>query len=312
MQIKLRTGFTLVELLVVIAIIGILIGLLLPAVNQVREAARRTKCLNNVRQIGLSLHVSHDSTGHLPSGWETKPPPPPDPGFLAVFGYPGWGWATRILPFLEQGNASRELDFSRNWDDAAFESIRQYSISTFLCPSDPSPTIMPLAWINRESTSPTPSSPSAPLILFHEFKVRKAPDVSRCNYSGVFGSTRIDGNELAGNGLFFENSSVGIRDIFDGLSNTLMCGERLATRGTVTWLAADPLVVQGPARIVGVAKGIPNKTDSAQFADFASAHPAGAVFLLADGSVRMVPESIDEILYQALATRDGGEVINAR
>jgi len=298
-----KSGFTLVELLVVIAIIGILSGLLLPAVQQVREAARRTECNNNIRQIGIALHSFHSSQRRLPVGWEV------DDSFGSGFtsddedGLPGWGWASKILPHLEQANISREFDFSMAADDDAFEATREYIIQTFLCPSDPSPEVMEWDWLSED---------------FHDDHDDDDDDdhdhdhgdllVSRCNYSGVFGSIEIEGNERNGNGMFYENSRTRFRDITDGLSNTLMCGERLATRGTVTWVAADPHIEEGAARIVGVADHTPNDRDHAHFEDFASAHPSGALFLSADGSVRLLPDSIDEEIFQALSTRSGQEV----
>jgi prepilin-type N-terminal cleavage/methylation domain-containing protein len=303
MKISNRNAFTLVELLVVIAIIGILVGLLLPAVQQVREAARRTQCFNNMRQVGLALLNFESAHRRFPRGWEVDDVP----GSTASDGLPGWGWAAKILPMLEQGNLYQEFDFSMAADDEAFRETREHVIETFLCPSDPSEDVMQWEWIDGQYSDPPPPSfaPSAPAALSdpHEDLY-----VSRCNYSGVFGSNEIEGNETSGNGMFFQNSRIRTRDIRDGLSNTLMCGERLATRGTVTWVAADPHIPEGAARIVGVTDHPPNDREHSHFEDFASAHPDGATFLSADGSVRLLPDVIDEQLYRALSTRAGGEV----
>jgi prepilin-type N-terminal cleavage/methylation domain-containing protein len=128
-----RTGFTLVELLVVIAIIGILIGLLLPAVQAAREAARRAQCSNNLRQIGLAMHLHHDTYLRLPAGWD---------GYDAAgrpygMGGPGWGWAARILPFIEQANVQNNLvNFKKPVTDTANDAVRLLVLSTFRCPSD--------------------------------------------------------------------------------------------------------------------------------------------------------------------------------
>ncbi|MGI9519722.1 MAG: DUF1559 domain-containing protein [Pirellulaceae bacterium] len=306
---QIQSGFTLVELLVVIAIIGILVGMLLPAVQQVREAARRTECSNNIRQIGLALHMHHESLRRLPVGWEVDDELAAFPaGTVPESGLPGWAWATKILPYLEQGNLYKEFDFSLAADDEAFEATREYVISTFLCPSDPSPDVMLWDWLAEEFEHDHDSG-GEPFILHDPPEPHTDLMVSRCNYSGVFGSIEIEGNERNGNGLFFENSDVRFRDITDGLSNTLMCGERLATRGTVTWVGADPHIEEGAARIVGVTDHLPNDTEHAHFEDFASAHTVGAMFLSADGSVRLLPNFIDEEIFRGLASRSGQEII---
>src|SRR6516162_1658985 len=106
-----RTGFTLIELLVVIAIIGILVGLLLPDVQKVREAANRTSCLNNLKQLGLALHNYHDSQGSFPSGYSCHPQA--DPTYTA----PGWGWASLLLPYAEQENLARQITYGLPVED---------------------------------------------------------------------------------------------------------------------------------------------------------------------------------------------------
>lgn len=307
-----RSAFTLVELLVVMAIIGILVGLLLPAVQQVRETARRTECSNNIRQIGLALHSYHGAMRRLPTGWEVDVPT--GSAFTSEPGLPGWGWATKVLPYLEEGNLYREFDFSFDADDEMFEETREHVIATFICPSDPSDEVMEWDWIHPDFEGDhdhdDDDDHGFAFRLLHDDDDHHHEDllVSRCNYSGVFGSNEIEGNETNGNGLFYENSRTKFRDIRDGLSHTLMCGERLGSRGTVTWVAADPHIEHGPARIVGVTDHLLNDDVAGHFEDFASAHPQGANFLSADGSVRLMPDFIDEDIYQALSTRAGGEV----
>ena len=131
---RVRQAFTLIELLVVIAIIAILIGLLLPAVQKVREAAARIKCINNLKQIGLALHSYHDANNYLPSGYvdgNTDPNSTPDNDVG-----PGWGWASFILPYIEQGNLYNQINFNQGVGVGSNTAVSQTPLSMFQCPSD--------------------------------------------------------------------------------------------------------------------------------------------------------------------------------
>jgi len=268
-----RTGFTLVELLVVIAIIGVLVALLLPAVQMAREAARRSECSNHNKQIGLALHNYHDTFLQLPAGWVATA------GSPRAEGTPGWGWAAGTLPFLEEENIQSQIVFELPIANGANQAARETEIHGFLCPSAPGPEDFVLGGIT----------------------------VARSNYVGNFGSLEIEDAPSAGDGVFYHNSKTRFRDITDGLSNTFMVGERSSVIDHSTWVGVVEGGDEAMARVVASADHTPNDP-AAHFDDFSSVHPGGAMFLLSDGSVRFISETIDHGAYVAAATRAGGEV----
>jgi len=294
-----RKAFTLVELLVVIAIIGILIALLLPAVQAAREAARRSSCSNNLKQVGLALHMYHDINNQLPAGWMGYDP---STGLPHWFGLPGWAWSSKILPYMEQGAAYKNLvHFDLPITDPANAEARVFPVSTFRCPSD----------IGGKTFLLQGGGPMVGPGTFTPV------DLATGNYIGMFGSVDIHlvcpgpGGQCEGNGSFFLNRGVRFSDITDGLSQTLIVGERCSKLAPSTWVG---LVTGGehmPARVVGVAAYPPNAEAAPveYFHNFSSFHPSGTHFLSADGSVRLIPQTIDMAVYQALATRSGSEVV---
>ncbi|MFH1918895.1 MAG: DUF1559 domain-containing protein [Planctomycetota bacterium] len=172
---------------------------------------------------------------------------------------------------------------------ASNKQLRERPISLFLCPTDPSEELFMLR-----------GGPTTDM-----FKV------ARANYAGVFGAGAIRSNPSAGDGMFYRNSRTRFADVRDGLSNTLMVGERASRQpgsweGSATWVGAVPGAHRGMGRVVGRAGRVPNHV-LGDFADFGSWHPFGASFVMADGSVRMISDEIDEATYHALATRAGGE-----
>jgi prepilin-type N-terminal cleavage/methylation domain-containing protein/prepilin-type processing-associated H-X9-DG protein len=280
-----RKGFTLIELLVVIAIIAILIGLLLPAVQKVREAAARLKCKNNMKQIGLALHSYHDRTERLPPGYASGVTAGTDTG-------PGWGWAAHILPDVEQDNLFRQITLSTQITAAVHAAPRVQSLKVFLCPSD---TEQPAFAVANTSVS-----------------------VAHANYVGVFGTNEIEDNPSAGNGTFFRNSRVRFGDITDGLSNTYVVGERSTDIALATWTGAipgatvplrrDPTEAEGHFLLVlGRGDHSPNAPES-HIDDFFSRHAQGLNCLFGDGSVHSVSNGVNLNVWYAIQTRNGGEV----
>jgi prepilin-type N-terminal cleavage/methylation domain-containing protein/prepilin-type processing-associated H-X9-DG protein len=309
---RLRTrpaAFTLIELLVVIAILGVLIGLLLPAVQKVREAAARVQCTNNLKQIGLALHSYHDACQTLP------------PGYLATAPYrdgatdtaPGWGWAAFLLPYLEQDNLHRQLDFARPVQDSP--AIRTV-LKVYLCPSDPVPA-QPFA---------VPDGFGDPLAL-------AAPS----SYAACVGGDESDTFGPAGQGVFYRNSQTRLTDITDGTSQTILAGDRAWTNANGIWAGAVPggVIRRGPlnpnpgtgaawypaATLVLAHSHLNNATSDTDggLDDFSSRHTGGSNFAFADGSVHFIRSisgdqpggrfTPDSVAFQALGTRAGGEVV---
>ena len=207
-----RSGFTLIELLVVIAIIAVLIGLLLPAVQKVREAAARTQCVNNLKQIGLALHNHHDTRGRFPPGYSSGVDAQgEDTG-------PGWGWAAFLLPYMEQQPLFAQIDVKVAIETPTHAAARVTRIKSYLCPSDNPPILFTAA---KRDTAGNVLTPICQL--------------ATANYAGMFG--RFEPG-VDGDGLFYRNSDLRIADVTDGTSSTLMVGERVYLFGETTWVGS--------------------------------------------------------------------------
>jgi prepilin-type N-terminal cleavage/methylation domain-containing protein len=200
-----RRAFTLIELLVVIAIIAILIALLLPAVQAAREAARAAHCQNNTKQLVLALHNYHDRLNMFPSGWTAD----------YERNEHGWGWGAMILPELEQSALAGSLSMAESITSVRNIPLLATRISTYQCPSDPFP---PVGTVRVEVPEDLPGSlPSA--TFFHP-PPPKFFEVAKSNYAAVYGSNAIVADPASGNGMFFRDSALRLRDITDGTSMT--------------------------------------------------------------------------------------------
>jgi prepilin-type N-terminal cleavage/methylation domain-containing protein/prepilin-type processing-associated H-X9-DG protein len=282
-----RRAFTLVELLVVIAIIGVLVALLLPAIQVARESARATQCRNQLKQMGLALHTYHDSWGQLPPGWAADKPE----------GVPGWGWSASILHQLEQHNLELSIKTNLPIANAANQPARETAVPVFLCGSDWHPRVTTIFGGAAGDDEAFSTNIEAGTPLFR---------IARTNYVGVFGISEIEDVPGAGEGAFYFLSRTRFAEITDGLSNTLIVGERYTKQGNSVWAGVVAGANEAMARVVGVGDHVPNDPHH-HFDDFASYHPGGVHFLFGDGRVERINNQIDVKVYQSLCTRAGGE-----
>jgi len=314
-----RGGFTLVELLVVIAIIGTLLGLLLPAVHSAREAARATGCRNNLKQVGLALHHYHDHARRFPAGWNGVE----RPTGVATEDLPGWGWASELLPQLEETALHDRIDRRQpilevlgsppggggtvTWVPSANATVRSAVVRPFLCASDsrgPTEgegffTIGADDGVDEEDEHHFGEKVDGGVLV-------PLGQIGKSNYVGVFGTIEVDDAPAAGDGMFFRASRLGMKDMIDGSSKTLFVGERHSRLGGSTWTGVVTGAKAARIRVVGVADHAPNDSHH-HFDDFTSNHPTGVNFLLGDASVRRFDDSIEVGVYKALWTRAGGE-----
>jgi prepilin-type N-terminal cleavage/methylation domain-containing protein/prepilin-type processing-associated H-X9-DG protein len=303
-------GFTLVELLVVISIVGVLIALLLPAVQAAREAARRSSCKNNLHQLGLALHNHISARGHLSAGYMSTVL------LDGEDGGPGWAWGAQILPYIEQSVLFKLVDTKVPIDGVAAAALRVKEVPGFVCPSDGQ--FQPIIDITKIGSDGIACQMAAASYVGSAGTVRPTCKFCRDRFDGAFG----------------RNRPIEPREITDGLSQTLAIGERAWQWSSATVWGVVPRskvidhqqpgkYAAGPAYVLGTTfkdgfniEEVKEDPDAEHtYAEsFGSDHPGGAHFAFCDGSVQFVYDTVDPGAFNSLATRDGiakaGELVD--
>lgn len=337
-----RSGFTLIELLVVIAIIAVLIGLLVPAVQKVREAANRAKCTNNLKQLGLALHGYHDVNSGFPSG--------KGPSFPGAPVYARWSIHSRLLPFIEHDNLYKSIDFTKPPETPGMEGVINFmpawqnpgrvnadasrtAVSTFICPSDP--TNAPSDWAGQNNyyanqgvqflcdlTESQPStiapgeSPNGP--LYYLSKTRMADITDGMSNTVVF-SEKMRGQGVPNPKTDMKVMSV--QSTLDGAYNTCnslnpVTATPLTSKQGYSWVMGEMCCttynhVSLPNSTSCASTGFPgNMSNMAMVIPPSSAHTGGVNVLVGDGSTKSVVNTVSLAAWRAMGTSRGGEVIS--
>ena len=327
-QLKFRSAFTLVELLVVIAIIGILISMLLPAVQQVREAARRVDCANKMRQLALAMHNYESAHMHFPNGMRSRDLDSHD-AQDTLFRH-GFNFGTIILPFIEQkslegfiGALSSGLREPRWWGGDPWMDHAQQNLPVFVCAS------CPMGEANTVRAN-LHSKSNYVGICGHKLErdLNQVTDLIQVTDRNGTISTAEQQFDIEFPGILFVNSETGFNDIRDGSSNTFLLSERDGafmgedidgvswTRGASTWCGANR--VGWMNQCLAATSSDPRYTinsaivgNKERWYSISSQHPGGANFARGDGSVSFVTDTLAGDVFEALGTKAGGEVVSA-
>lgn len=299
-----KRGFTLIELLVVIAIIAVLIALLLPAVQQAREAARRSQCKNNLKQLGLGLHNYHETHACFPPGGTElrRNALGVATGITATSSNVGSmvGWSVQCLPFLDQTNLYNSLDLNKRHSDAPNTTVAQNRIAVYLCPSC------------SDKERSTHSSQGARYTLHYRGVTGPRgtnPQTGQPYLMTTFSSSTD--SDIGLEGMLPPNRFTRFRDITDGSSNTFLIGE-LAWEKAGFYRAWNETHAGPETTTTQMVYRPINSTPQSNQADpnltsFGSHHAGGCHFLMGDGSVRFVNENISQDIYLSAASKSGGE-----
>jgi type II secretory pathway pseudopilin PulG len=283
------------ELLVTMSVIGVLLAVLLPAVQSARETARRAQCQNNLRQLGIALHLHHDTFQNLPAGW------------CEISGKPiATGWVPDLLPFLEQAELRTQVQ--SKWlkpvsvnvaTQSAFTAVLGQAESGVLatpsvlvCPSDIAERTFQL--YQEEDINSGDLDPLSEKVLM---------ELPQANYLGLAGYSDPDEpSEYDGAGVFVHRRRYSFRDLTRGLSQVAVVSERTARKLPSTWLGFHVLGEDAPGRVLGFCNLGPNIATSDE-CELDSRHPGCILVLFADGHVQSVSDSVDQAIYRSMATR---------
>jgi prepilin-type processing-associated H-X9-DG protein len=264
---------SLVELLVVMAIIGVLVAMLLPAVQAAREAARRAECQNHLRQIGIALYLFHDTHGRLPIGCTDKRVPRTNPNGRQ------FAWSADILPHLEEEPLWKQVDFSAPYDSAANGVVAAKIINVYLCPSTARLAAGRAGSLVSDATGSTTYLAAA------------------IDYGGIYGAAQVS---PAANGVLLYDRPVKFSEITDGTSYTLALAEDTGRGWTMDgeWINGENIY------------DVSNLINAQQHNEIWSDHPGGAMVLWCDGAATLLSESLDIVALKAICSRAGGELTN--